>query len=395
MAQAKGSNAQLLIYKEDTYATTPAGAATGAIKLPINEGFGLATDRSLITPKTIRTGRNPVMPAHGNVSLTGGGDIPIDLRNFGYWLQAVIGAGTHTQDTAKSINNGEAAVNVGGGVVGIPCTAHGFQAGETVTIANTVNYNGDEVVLSTSTTNQVNITATYNAETFGADDTIRAKRYTHVFKVGTSLYSYVMDQGYTDISVYELFNGVKAASLGMTCGGDQELVANIQLVGAKETVGGTALDSSPTELSFTRFNNFHGAITEGGSSIATVQELEISISNNLDTSCHVIGDGGILGSLPEGTIGVTGRLKAMFESTTLYNKAVNGTESAIVLTFTNGVYSLAFNMGELNYQRKSPGIPTAGGIWIDLPFSAYYDDDSDASTIMCTLVNDYATYAWS
>jgi len=64
-----------------------------------------------------------------------------------------------------------AAVNVGAGVVGIPITGHPYATGETITFTNTVNYNGSYPVLASSTVDQVNITVAYNAEVFdGVDD---------------------------------------------------------------------------------------------------------------------------------------------------------------------------------------------------------------------------------
>ena len=71
----------------------------------------------------------------------------------------------------KSINNGEAAVNKGGGLVGIPCTGHGCLPGHDVVIANTVNYNGTYTLDASTTANELVITETYAAENFGADDT--------------------------------------------------------------------------------------------------------------------------------------------------------------------------------------------------------------------------------
>jgi hypothetical protein len=66
-----------------------------------------------------------------------------------------------------------AAVDVGGGVVGIPVATHPFVAGQSVTITGTVNYDGAYVVLAGGGLNQVNITAAYVAEVFdGVDDTI-------------------------------------------------------------------------------------------------------------------------------------------------------------------------------------------------------------------------------
>jgi len=69
--------------------------------------------------------------------------------------------------------NNAAAVNKGGGKVGIPLTAQPFATGEGVTITGTVNYNGAHVVDATSSANEVVITATYVAETFdGVNDRI-------------------------------------------------------------------------------------------------------------------------------------------------------------------------------------------------------------------------------
>jgi hypothetical protein len=69
--------------------------------------------------------------------------------------------------------NNAAAVNKGGGKVGIPVTSQPFATGESVTIANTTNYNGTYTVDATSSANEVVITKTYAAETFdGVNDSI-------------------------------------------------------------------------------------------------------------------------------------------------------------------------------------------------------------------------------
>jgi len=66
-----------------------------------------------------------------------------------------------------------AAVDKGGGLVGIPLTTQPFSTGNAVIIAGTINYNGPNTVDPTSSANEVVITAAYNAETFdGIDDRI-------------------------------------------------------------------------------------------------------------------------------------------------------------------------------------------------------------------------------
>ncbi|MFH2075420.1 MAG: DUF3168 domain-containing protein [Pseudomonadota bacterium] len=73
-----------------------------------------------------------------------------------------------------------AAVNVGGGVVGIPCAAHGFLTGDTVTFVGTTNYDAAFTVLASSTANQINITSAFTAETFAATDYAENALYTAI-----------------------------------------------------------------------------------------------------------------------------------------------------------------------------------------------------------------------
>jgi hypothetical protein len=395
MAQAKGSSGQLLLYKETSYKTAPSPVAAKSMPFKSTE---LSGSRTLNDSEMMSGDRNAKAPDYGNNDVAGSIVVPIDLRAIGWWLTGLVGVPATTQQAAKSINNGEAAVDRSGGVVGIPVTSHGFQTGESVTIAATTNYNGTYTVLAASTTHEVRITATYNAETFGADDTIRAARYTHVFKVDNtdSLYSYGIEQGFTDIAQYQLFTGCKFGKFSFETGGDKsELFMTIDVMGAQEAaLAGTSCDSSPDSISLTKFGNFEAAVTEGGSPAANVKSLSLTFDNKLDGDTFVLGDGGVRGAINEGIASPSGEMTAMFENATLYNKAVNGTESSLSLVFTKGVYSLTFAVDELIYERKGPSITTPTGIWLSAPFRGYYSDDADATCIKVTLVNDVSAYTW-
>ena len=71
--------------------------------------------------------------------------------------------------TSNTIDNA-AAVDKGGGLVGIPITAHDFNAKDITTIAGTTNYDGTYTIVSV-TTNEIVITASYVAETFAGTET--------------------------------------------------------------------------------------------------------------------------------------------------------------------------------------------------------------------------------
>jgi hypothetical protein len=222
---------------------------------------------------------------------------------------------------------------------------------------------------------------------------IAGSRYRHTFKVGESLDSWVLEQQYRDIAKYQKFNGCKANSLRMTVGGDGELVATIGIIGGKETAGDSSIDAHPILLSMNRFHQFSADIYEGGALVATIQSLDFTITNNLDESVYVIGGDGFRNELPEGIMKVSGNIKAMFQDWVLYNKAVAGTESSIIVQFVNGSDSLVFTFPELMYGRNAPGIEGPGGVWITMPFEAYYEDGADQSALKVELVNTLSTYA--
>lgn len=395
MAQAKGSSAQLLLYKETAYKTPP--GTIQAVVLPFGSE-SLKGKRSLNDSEVMRGDRNAGPPDYGNQDAGGSIDLWLDVRAIGYILQGVIGPPASVQDAAKAIDNGSDAVNVGGGVVGIPVTSHGFQAGETVTIAGTVNYNGTYTVLPSSTANQVNITKAYVAETFGSDDTIRASRYTHTFKVHAtdSLYSYGIEKGFKDIGQYLLYDGCKFNKLSFDIGGDKsEIKVSLDVLGSTETgPTGTSVDSTPTALKFEKFGNFEASIYEGGLLAGFVRKASVTIDNKLDGDTFVIGSGGVRGSINEGNCAPSGSIEAMFLDGTLYQKAVQGTESSIEIKFAKGVHSLSFKFNEIIYEREAPSVDNAGGIWLNCPWRAYTSDHADQSCVVAVLVNDVPSYAW-
>lgn len=221
--------------------------------------------------------------------------------------------------------------------------------------------------------------------------------YTHTWQVPDSLDSWVIELGYTDIVQYFRYNGIKASSLGFNFGGDGEMQVSVGLVGSgSELIAATSMDGgTPTSQAFTPFYFSHAAIKEGGSTVATVSSCNFTIDNGLGTGAenYLIGGSGARGILTEGECLVTGTLSAVFESETLYEKAVNGTESSIQITLTNGSYSLDLLMGELMYDKQQPGVPGPAGIFVEMPFQAYFDNASpDKTAFQAILVNTLSAY---
>lgn len=67
--------------------------------------------------------------------------------------------------------NAAAAVDKGGGLVGVPSTGHGWTTGKSITLTGTTNYDGTYTLDATTSANELVITATFVAETFATTDT--------------------------------------------------------------------------------------------------------------------------------------------------------------------------------------------------------------------------------
>ena len=85
-------------------------------------------------------------------------------------------------------------------------------------------------------------------------------------------------------------------------------------------------------------------------------------------------------------------MRVKFETWSLYLYAMSLTERALEINFIVNSDQLQIHMDEVKYKRMSPGIPSAEGVWQEIPFIAYYDDDADASVIHVTLINSVNSY---
>ncbi|MCE7886591.1 MAG: hypothetical protein DYH13_03695 [Alphaproteobacteria bacterium PRO2] len=92
MARAYGANAQLLGKFETVYGTPPTG---NYIKFPF-VSCDLGSEQGLIASDLLGQGRDPSQPIRDVIRVEGNVVVPVDLRNFGHWLKALLGAPTTT-----------------------------------------------------------------------------------------------------------------------------------------------------------------------------------------------------------------------------------------------------------------------------------------------------------
>jgi len=174
--QAKGFQSSMTIDREDDFGVMRAASARRGYRVPMMSNGLTATPKLSVDKDTIVGRRDPTEPTKGDIEASGTIKVPLDAHNFGMHLANIFGDPVSTVEVAALHPNAAAAVNMGNGRVGIPCTAHGLSWGAPIVISGTTHYDGAYSVTTDSTTDRIVITATYTAETFTGSEAINIGR---------------------------------------------------------------------------------------------------------------------------------------------------------------------------------------------------------------------------
>lgn len=218
--------------------------------------------------------------------------------------------------------------------------------------------------------------------------------YTHTIKVGDLPVGLVVNKEFTDIGEYHKYNGCRIASADFAVTPEGYIQVTFNAIGAKETRSASAYDATVTEYAHKAFSSFQASLEEGGAAIAIVTGFNFSISNELDEDGYAIGGAGERADLPEGDCVVTGNIEAFFQDDTLLAKARGSTETSLKITLDKQVTparSVEIFIPELVFGRSGPEISGPKGIKVSLPFEAYYDDSTEASTAQIIVKNGLAS----
>ena len=208
---------------------------------------------------------------------------------------------------------------------------------------------------------------------------------TNAVKVGNTERYFSIEEGFTDLPQFRVFNGVALNSMSMEVTPTALVTASFGLIGrGTSAFSGTSIDSTPTAI--TKKDVFYhegGTITEGGSTIAYVTAISFEVTNNM-TGNYALGNTSYR-SISQGRVEVTGTVTAMFESETLYNKFKNSTTSSLAFTLAAGAEEMTFTFPDVRYTTGTVTRGDAGPVLVELGFTAIYDTTT-ASSIVVTKV---------
>lgn len=155
---------------------------------------------------------------------------------------------TITLDSAEQTLNNAAAVDKGGGLVGIPLTGHGHSEGEILLLNGSTNYDGVYTLPSQSSgsANEIIITATYQAETFAGTETacIIVESTTHTLETATRTYDRFWQEYTEQVAAH-------TATIKLTAASGETVEAGIIRAGSMQTYSNPqyGINQSPRDFS--------------------------------------------------------------------------------------------------------------------------------------------------
>jgi len=195
----------------------------------------------------------------------------------------------------------------------------------------------------------------------------------NVLKAGSTVSSQTVETGYTDISQYVHYLGLRGSTMNISVQPDDKIPATMTFMGIEQSsMTSTTVADSTSSYTKEPFDSFSGSITEGGSTIAIVTGIELTLTNNLAESLVIFSDK--RAGFVSGNLNVEGTLTAQFLNATLFNKFKNETESSLSFTFNDPDSNThTWSIPKIIYTDADITVPDAGELAMSLPFHAQYD----------------------
>ena len=193
--------------------------------------------------------------------------------------------------------------------------------------------------------------------------------------VGTAMQSFSLERAFTDASQYDLFNGCVVNTMDVSLQPSKIATVKFGLIGQDCQPMQTAAYSTTVDpyAGNEPLDAFSGALKVGGTAIAVVTGLDFKLANGRKGQ-------GVVGSrhtpaIFEGKSDVTGSATVMFQDSSVYNRFVNETETAIDMTLTdvNGTDYQRHVLPRVKFSTGNFNIPAEGPVLVTMDFQALYD----------------------
>ena len=225
-----------------------------------------------------------------------------------------------------------------------------------------------------SVSGDVNIELSYGSFDDLLQATLAGSWAADVLLAGTTRRSFTIERHHSDINKYLRSTGCSFNSMSLSVAPNSMVTGSFSIIGKSFTVASTAISGATysSETTSAPFDSFTGSVNEGGSSVAVVTGIELSIDNGMEALYVVGSDETLLPSIGKST--VTGSITAYFENSLLIDKFISETASSLEFTLTDQAgNSYIFELPNVKYNSGNPEVGGPGAITVSLDFVALHD----------------------
>lgn len=369
---ANGSRHSMAFVAEATYGVTPASPAFKALR---HTSAALALSKELLESEELRSDREVVDVRHGAFQV--GGDMGFELSygSFDDFFQGLLGGTWSTaHDTGAAI---QIAATVGtftratgsfvtdGFVIGDLVSATGF-----TNPGNLGRFTVTAVAALTLTVSPAQ-GQTMVVEAAGA----RQIKSSSNVRTGVTRRSFTIERNFGDIlsadKPYHRFTGVELNGMELQVNANAMVTGTFNFVGQGINLGtailaGATYVAAPTT---SPLDSFTGTLTEGGTAIAVITEISLTVENGLEPRFVVGSKQSLQPSI--GRAKISGSVTAFFENSTLLDKFVNETESSLEFTLPDAAgNAYRVFLPRIKYTGGQPDVSGEGPVTLSMPFMA-------------------------
>lgn len=422
MARSYGSAAQLLALKESLYGTKP----TGNWEKFSFSSSDLSAEQNLIASDLLGQGREPRAPFRDVINDAGNLVVPVEARDFGRWLQLLMGNPTSagvaaTGNITFTANpsaghtitiNGVLWTFVASGATTAQTNIGGSLSATLTQLATDLNASVNALITPvtySATATQLNcvfdvVGATGNAFTLASGNangvvsgaTLSGGGYTHTFISGsTALSSFSAEIGHINVPAYFVHTGCMLNSMALDFQRSGGANATLNILAQGETRYTSTQGGTPTSRVYKPFSQFNGSVKRNGVALANVTGAQFTYSNNMQGVPTIRNDGLIDGVDPT-VVNITGNIDVRFADTTLLDDAINNSAIDLTLAYAQAGldannFSLTCSFHEVYLPRPRIPISGPGGVQASFNWQGVYDDALLKSATF-VLKNDVTSY---
>ncbi|MFM9889615.1 MAG: phage tail tube protein [Rickettsiales bacterium] len=422
MPRSYGSATSLLAFKESVYGTKPAGNWE---KFSFSSS-DLSAQQNLISSDLLGQGREPRAPFRDVINDDGNLVVPVEARDFGRWLQYLMGNPTSagvaaTGNIVFTVNptaghtitiNGVVWTFVASGATTAQTNIAGSLAATLTQLAtdlnasvnpliNPVTYSGAATQLNcvydvVGAAGNTFTLASGNANGVVSGATLSGGGYTHTFLSGSNaLPSFAAELGHANVPAYFVHTGCMLNSMALNFQRSGAASATLNILAQGETRFVASQGGTPTVRAYKPFSQFNGSVRRNSIALGNITGAQFTYSNGMQGVPTIRNDGLIDGIDPT-IIGITGSIDVRFADTVLLDDALTNNAIELELGYKmagldGNNFSLTWTFHEVYLPRPKLPISGPGGVQASFNWQGVYDDALLKSATV-VLKNDVTSY---